>query len=66
MDLSDALLTYRLGNLHLADGAFAAAAESLLTVEGAAPPLAPEPLSDAALRAHLRRLGPEDFGRFEP
>lgn len=52
--------------LALRFGASLVAAESLLTVEGAAPPLAPEPLSDAALRAHLRRLGPEDFGRFEP
>ena len=41
-------------------------AEPLWQAEDAARSSAPEPLSDAALRAHLRRLGPEDFGRFLP
>jgi hypothetical protein len=41
-------------------------AESLWQADDAARSTAPEPLSDAALRAHLRRLGPEDFGRFLP
>jgi bifunctional DNase/RNase len=52
--------------LALRFGADIVAAESILSPDGAAPPAAQEPLSDAALRAHLRRLGPEDFGRFEP
>jgi uncharacterized protein len=41
-------------------------AESLWQARDGAQPAMPEPLSDAALRAHLRRLGPEDFGRFLP
>lgn len=41
-------------------------ADALWQDEGAARPQAPEPLADEALRAHLRRLGPEDFGRFLP
>ncbi len=42
------------------------AATSLLRGEGAPGPEAPEPLDTEALRAHLRQLGPEDFGRFAP
>lgn len=47
-------------------GAPLLAAASLLRVEGAAAPDAPEPLDAEALRAHLRQLDPEDFGRFSP
>jgi bifunctional DNase/RNase len=42
------------------------AATSLLRVEGTTGPEAPEPLDAEALRAHLRQLDPEDFGRFAP
>ncbi len=42
------------------------AAEGLLRIDGAPGPEAPAPLDAEALRAHLRRLGPEDFGRFAP
>ncbi len=33
---------------------------------GSTEPAAPDPLSADALREHLKRLGPEDFGRFVP
>ena len=52
--------------LALRTGADILAAESILSAEGAAPGEAPEPLSAEALRQHLKRLGPEDFGRFVP
>jgi bifunctional DNase/RNase len=52
--------------LALRTGATIVAAESLLSEEGAARTDAPEPLSAEALREHLKRLGPEDFGRFLP
>lgn len=52
--------------LALRSGADIVVAASLLTVEGGAEPEAPEPLSAEELRDHLRRLGPEDFGRFVP
>lgn len=42
------------------------AAPDLLRTDGAPPAEAPEPLDAEALRAHLRRLAPEDFGRFQP
>jgi bifunctional DNase/RNase len=42
------------------------ASTSLLRLEGAAGPESPEPLDAEALRAHLRQLDPEDFGRFTP
>jgi bifunctional DNase/RNase len=52
--------------LALRAGADIVAAAALLTDEGGAAPEAPEPLSAEELRDHLRRLGPEDFGRFMP
>lgn len=52
--------------LALRTGADIVAAASLLTEEGGAAPEAPEPLTPDELREHLRRLGPEDFGRFVP
>lgn len=52
--------------LALRSGADIVAATSLLTEEGGAAPEAPEPLTPDELRDHLRRLGPEDFGRFVP
>ena len=52
--------------LALRTGADIVAATSLLTEEGGAAPEAPEPLTAEELREHLRRLGPEDFGRFVP
>lgn len=52
--------------LAMRTGAPLLAATSLLRAEGAAGPEAPEPLDAEALRAHLRQLGPEDFGRFAP
>jgi bifunctional DNase/RNase len=42
------------------------AAEDLLDEEDTSTGEAPEPLSAEALREHLKRLGPEDFGRFLP
>lgn len=47
-------------------GAPIRASEALLRTEGATPWAPIEPLSDAALRAHLSRLRPEDFGRLNP
>lgn len=47
-------------------GAPLLAATSLLRLEGTAGPESPEPLDADALRAHLRQLDPEDFGRFTP
>ena len=41
-----------------------ACAESLLSRDGTVAGREPEPLTDEALRQHLSRLGPEDFGRF--
>lgn len=52
--------------LALRVGADILAVQSILSEEGAASEEAPEPLSADALREHLRRLGPEDFGRFVP
>lgn len=52
--------------LAMRTGAPLLAAVSLLRAEGAPGPEAPEPLDAEALRAHLRELGPEDFGRFAP
>jgi hypothetical protein len=52
--------------LALRTGADILAVESILSAEGATPGEAPEPLSAEALRQHLKRLGPEDFGRFVP
>lgn len=39
---------------------------ALLHLEGVQEPPPHDPLSADALREHLRRLGPEDFGRFVP
>lgn len=39
---------------------------TLLTKDGGAAPEAPEPLTPEELRARLRQMGPEDFGRFMP
>lgn len=47
-------------------GAPLLAATSLLRLESTAGPESPEPLDAEALRAHLRQLDPEDFGRFTP
>ncbi len=52
--------------LALRSGTEIVVAESLLTEEGGAAPEAPEPLSPDELRDRLRRMGPEDFGRFVP
>lgn len=52
--------------LALRAGAPLLAAASLLRLEGTAGADAPDPLDAEALRAHLRQLDPEDFGRFVP
>ncbi len=52
--------------LALRTGADIVVADGLLTPEGGAAPEAPEPLSPDELRDRLRRMGPEDFGRFVP
>jgi len=52
--------------LALRAGAAIVVADGLLTEEGAAAPEAPAPLSPDELRDRLRRMGPEDFGRFTP
>jgi bifunctional DNase/RNase len=52
--------------LALRTGADIVASAALLTEEGGAAPEAPEPLSAEELRDYIRRLGPEDFGRFVP